>query len=61
MHEVDSEVSLLVFRLFQIDPETLFERFQLLYPQLNETAQDTAGNPSIGKAEIVNLYTQQYG
>jgi len=44
-----------------IEPELLFERFQTLYSKLNETAQDTAGNPSIGKAEIVNLYTQQYG
>lgn len=41
-----------------IDHETLFERFQAIYHRLNDVAKDTAGNPSIGKAEIVNIYNQ---
>lgn len=44
-----------------IDPELLWTRFIDLYEELSTLSKDTAGNPSIGKAEIVNSYSKKYG
>lgn len=43
-----------------IEPEILWTRFVDLYEELSILSKDTAGNPSIGKAEIINIYSKRY-
>jgi hypothetical protein len=43
------------------DNEDLFDRFLELEDEFELVKHDTAGNPSIGKAEFVLIYTKRFG
>lgn len=40
--------------------DCLFDRFEEIYPTLKKYSQNTAGNPSIGKGELVKIYTERF-